>query len=59
MANVDLLRTNDGMPNLPDISDMDDSQKVEVLYRYSRSLQDYIVRLKDQIGYELKTKNGG
>lgn len=59
MANVDLLRTNDGMPNLPDISNMDDSQKVEVLYRYSRSLQDYIVRLKDQIGYELKTKNGG
>jgi hypothetical protein len=59
MANVDLLRTNGGMPNLPDISDMDDSQKVEVLYRYSRSLQDYIVRLKDQIGYELKTKNGG
>ena len=59
MAHSDLIRTNDGMPSLPDITDMDDSQKVDVLYRYSRSLQDYIVRLKDQIGYELKTKNGG
>lgn len=59
MAHSDLIRTNDGMPNLPDITDMDDSQKVDVLYRYSRSLQDYIVRLKEQIGYELKSKNGG
>jgi hypothetical protein len=59
MAHSDLIRTNDGMPSLPDITDMDDSQKVDVLYRYSRSLQDYIVRLKEQIGYELKTKNGG
>ena len=59
MAHSDLIRTNDGMPSLPDITDMDDSQKVDVLYRYSRSLQDYIVRLKDQIGYELKSKNGG
>jgi hypothetical protein len=47
------------MPVLPDVSEMTDAQKVDVLYRYSRSLQDYIVRLKDQIGYELKTKNGG
>ena len=59
MAHSDLIRTNDGMPSLPDITDMNDSQKVEVLYRYSRSLQDYIVRLKEQIGYELKSKNGG
>jgi hypothetical protein len=59
MAHSDLIRTNDGMPSLPDITDMDDSQKVDVLYRYSRSLQDYIVRLKEQIGYELKSKNGG
>lgn len=59
MAHYDLIRTNDGMPSLPDITDMDDSQKVDVLYRYSRSLQDYIVRLKEQIGYELKSKNGG
>ena len=59
MAHSDLIRTNDGMPSLPDITDMDDSQKVDELYRYSRSLQDYIVRLKEQIGYELKTKNGG
>jgi hypothetical protein len=59
MAHSDLIRTNDGMPSLPDITDMNDSQKVDVLYRYSRSLQDYIVRLKEQIGYELKTKNGG
>jgi hypothetical protein len=59
MAHVDLIRSNDGMPVLPDVSEMTDAQKVDVLYRYSRSLQDYIVRLKDQIGYELKTKNGG
>ena len=59
MAHSDLIRTNDSMPSLPDITDMDDSQKVDVLYRYSRSLQDYIVRLKEQIGYELKSKNGG
>jgi hypothetical protein len=59
MAHSDLIRTNDGMPSLPDITDMNDSQKVDVLYRYSRSLQDYIVRLKEQIGYELKSKNGG
>lgn len=59
MAHSDLIRTNDGMPSLPDITDMDDSQKVDVLYRYSRSLQDYIVRLKEQIGCELKSKNGG
>ena len=59
MAHVDLIRSNDSMPVLPDVSEMTDAQKVEVLYQYSRSLQDYIVRLKDQIGYELKTKNGG
>lgn len=59
MAHVDLIRSNDSMPVLPDISEMTDTQKVDVLYRYSRSLQDYIVRLKDQIGYELKSKNGG
>jgi hypothetical protein len=59
MAHVDLIRSNDSMPVLPDVSEMTDAQKVDVLYRYSRSLQDYIVRLKDQIGYELKTKNGG
>lgn len=59
MAHVDLIRSNDSMPVLPDVSEMTDAQKVEVLYRYSRSLQDYIVRLKDQIGYELKSKNGG
>lgn len=54
MANQDLIRTNDGLPALPDISEMSDKQKIEALYRYSRSLQDYIVRLKEQIGYELK-----
>ena len=59
MANQDLLRTNDGLPNLPDMSEMDDRQKIDTLYRYSASLRDYIVRLKDQIGYELKTKTGG
>lgn len=59
MAHVDLIRSNDSMPVLPDVSEMTDAQKVDVLYRYSRSLQDYIVRLKDQIGYELKSKNGG
>lgn len=59
MAHVDLIRSDDSMPVLPDVSEMTDAQKVDVLYRYSRSLQDYIVRLKDQIGYELKTKNGG
>jgi hypothetical protein len=59
MAHVDLIRSNDSMPVLPDVSEMTDAQKVDVLYRYSRSLQDYIVRLKEQIGYELKTKNGG
>lgn len=59
MAHVDLIRSNDSMPVLPDVSEMTDAQKVDVLYQYSRSLQDYIVRLKEQIGYELKTKNGG
>lgn len=54
MPKIDLIRTNDGMPVLPSIDDMTDAQKVDALYRYSRSLQDYIVRLKEQIGYELK-----
>lgn len=56
MAHADLIRTNDGMPVLPDLSELPDSQKIEALYRYIRAEQDYIVRLKEQIGYELKLK---
>lgn len=56
MAHIDLIRTNDGMPALPDLSAMTAEEKVEALYRYIRSEQDYIVRLKEQIGYELKLR---
>jgi hypothetical protein len=54
MAHIDLIRTNDGMPSLPDLSKLTAEEKVDALYRYIRSEQDYIVRLKEQIGYELK-----
>lgn len=54
MAHIDLIRTNDGMPSLPDLTKLTAEEKVEALYRYIRSEQDYIVRLKEQIGYELK-----
>lgn len=56
MAHVDLIRNNDGMPTLPDLSSMTAEQKVEALYRYIKSEQDYIVRLKEQIGYELNLR---
>lgn len=56
MAHVDLIRNNDGMPSLPDLSGMNAEEKVEALYRYIRQEQDYIVRLKEQIGYELNLR---
>lgn len=56
MAHNDLIRTNDGMPMLPDMTDMTNEQKIDALFAYIREEQDYIVRLKDQIGYELKLK---
>lgn len=59
MAHTDLIRTNDGMPVLPDISEMTDAQKIDALFAYIRQEQDYIVRLKEQIGYELKAKKEG
>lgn len=59
MAHTDLIRTNDGMPALPDVSEMTDAQKINALFAYVRQQQDYIVRLKEQIGYELgKNKEG-
>lgn len=58
MAHTDLIRTNDGMPVLPDISELPDDQKIKVLFEYIKSEQDYIVRLKEQIGYELKLNRG-
>ena len=58
MAHTDLIRTDAGMPVLPDISEMSDADKIKALYTYIRQEQDYIVRLKDQIGYELKLYRG-
>ena len=60
MAHTDLIRTNDGMPVLPDLSKIPDEKKIDVLYRFISEEQDYIVRLKGQIGYELNlAKNTG
>ena len=50
MAHADLIRTDEGMPVLPDISKMSDTQKINALFAYIRQEQDYIVRLKEQIG---------
>lgn len=58
MAHTDLIRTDAGMPVLPDISELSDADKIKALYTYIRQEQDYIVRLKDQIGYELKLHRG-
>lgn len=59
MAHADLIRTNEGLPTLPDISELSDSDKITVLYQFVRQQQDYIVRLRDQIGYELKQNKEG
>lgn len=59
MAHTDLIRTNEGMPSMPDISELSDSDKITALYRYIRREQDYIVRLKEQIGYELRANKEG
>lgn len=59
MAHTDLIRNNDGMPVLPDISGLSDAEKISALYAYIRQEQDYIVRLKDQIGYELRLNKEG
>ncbi len=53
MAHTDLIRTNEGMPSMPDISELSDKEKIEALYKYIRQEMDYIVRLKEQIGFEL------
>ncbi|MBQ7786166.1 MAG: hypothetical protein IJ381_08505 [Clostridia bacterium] len=53
MAAHDLIRTNEGLPPLPDLDGMAAEEKIDALYRYIRQQQDYIVRLKEQIGYEL------
>ena len=58
MAHADLIRTDEGMPVLPDISKMSDTQKINALFAYIRQEQDYIVRLKEQIGFELQQKRG-
>jgi hypothetical protein len=58
MAHADLIRTDEGMPVLPDISKMSDTQKINALFAYIRQEQDYIVRLKEQIGFELQKKKG-
>lgn len=53
MAHADIIRKNDNMPEIPDISEMTTEERVNVLYNYIRMQNDYIVRLKEQIGYEL------
>lgn len=58
MAASDLIRTNEGLPPLPEINGLDVEEKVEALYQYIRWQQDYIVRLKEQIGYELGRGDG-
>ena len=58
MAASDLIRTNEGLPPLPEIDGLDAEEKVDALYQYIWRLQDYIVRLKEQIGYELGRGDG-
>lgn len=59
MAHTDLIRTNDGMPALPDLKSIPDAKKLDALYAYIRQQQDYIVRLKEQIGIELRQSKEG
>lgn len=59
MAHTDLIRTNDGMPVLPDLKNIPDAKKLDALYAYIRQQQDYIVRLKEQIGVELRQSKEG
>ena len=54
MAYTDLLRTNEGLPAVPDLTDMTEEQKISALYMQNKEMRDYIVRLKEQIGYEIK-----
>ncbi|MGM9684209.1 MAG: hypothetical protein ACI3XQ_11495 [Eubacteriales bacterium] len=54
MAYTDLLRTNEGLPSIPDLTDMTEEQKISALYQQNKEMRDYIVRLKEQIGYEIK-----
>ena len=54
MAYTDLLRTNEGLPSVPDLTDMTEEQKISALYAQNKEMRDYIVRLKEQIGYEIK-----
>lgn len=54
MAYTDLLRTNEGLPSVPDLTDMTEEQKISALYAQNKEMRDYIVRLKDQIGYEIR-----
>lgn len=53
MPNIDLIRTNDGLPGIPDMEGMSDSEKIDTLNETIKMQRDYIVRLKEQIGYEL------
>ena len=59
MAHTDLIRTDEGLPTLPDITELSDAEKIKVLYNFVRQQQDYIVRLKEQIGYELSRNKEG
>lgn len=59
MAHTDLIRTDEGLPTLPDITELSDAEKIKVLYNFARQQQDYIVRLKEQIGYELRRNKEG
>lgn len=54
MAYTDLLRTNEGLPSVPDLTDMTEEQKISALYAQNKEMRDYIVRLKEQIGYEIR-----
>lgn len=54
MSYTDLLRTNEGLPSVPDLTDMTEEQKISALYAQNKEMRDYIVRLKEQIGYEIK-----
>lgn len=54
MAYTDLLRSNEGLPSVPDLTDMTEEQKISALYAQNKEMRDYIVRLKEQIGYEIR-----
>ena len=53
MAYTDLIRSNEGLPSVPDLTDMTEEEKITALYIQNKEMRDSIVRLKEQIGYEI------